>query len=165
MENKREKKVKKPTTMKLLISRSIAVALSLGIACFLLNFIVVYSIDRPPFTAWSLPWTPLIAWTLVILACVVLFFFFILLDSYDGQLTYRLKEMKPSMASILCWSYFIVAVASFLSFCYIMKFNRDLVEENKYMLTLMIYLIFATIYGFKYFMVSIRIVIKNMESY
>ena len=164
MENKWEKKIRKPTTMKLLIVRSFAVALSLGIVCFFLNFLVLYQIDKPPFTAWPFSWTSLIAWSLAILVCVLLCFFVILLDSFDGQLTWRLKQMKPSMASILCWLYFIVAVASFLSFCWIIKFNRDLVEENNYTLMIMLYLMATTIYGFKYFVVSVRIVIKDMEN-
>lgn len=140
---------KRPTTMKMLLCRSAAVVVVLATVHLILGVIIFGSKGWPMEN--------------YILVCLLLIFSLILLDFSDGRLVWRLNEINPWMASSLCWLYLIIAIASISTFCWIFRFDRELIKENKYMSIFMMYLILNTIFFFRYFVMVVKIIMRDED--
>jgi hypothetical protein len=140
---------KKPTTIKLLLCRSAAVAVVLAIVHLILGVIIFGSKGWPIEN--------------YILFCILLAFSLLLLDFSDGRLVWRLNEINSRMASPLCWLYLIIAVTSITIFCWMFRFNRDLIKQNECMSMLTMYLILNTIFFFRYLVIVVKIIMRDED--
>ena len=133
--------------MKTILFRSVLVALLLGVICFLADQVFFHSLRR----------------MMLVLFGVSLLFSAFLLYVSDQKVVQRLKKITPSMISPLVWIYLIISIISLCYFYYAIKIGVETIAGDKNVLMFTMYPLLMTIFSFRYFIVVVRVMAKNMD--
>jgi len=128
--------------MKIIVIRSLRVALVLAILSASINLMVFVS-----------PW-------FILLIGLSLFF----LDAADSMLVWRLKRISVSqMKKSLIYVYLVITVITACICSYLVLYNREPIIKIPYILACIMYSGLITIFSFRYFVIVVRIMARYMD--